>query len=79
MLAQCRTTRLSAASGVLVAGSVIFPLVIAFAADPEPTNSTPPGDQPSAKARTAVLRGRVTNEAGGPLADVRVPRGHPRH
>ncbi|MGO9922016.1 MAG: M56 family metallopeptidase [Isosphaeraceae bacterium] len=72
MLAQCRTTRLSALSGMLVAGFVIFPLVIAFAADPEPTNPTPPGDQPSARARTAVLRGRVTNEAGGPLADVRV-------
>jgi beta-lactamase regulating signal transducer with metallopeptidase domain len=72
MLAQSRATRLSALSAVLVAGLAILPLVVAFAADPGPTSPTAPGDQPSAKAGAAVLRGRVTNEAGAPLADVRV-------
>jgi beta-lactamase regulating signal transducer with metallopeptidase domain len=72
MLAQSRVTRLSALSAMLVAGFATLPLVVAFAADPEPTSPTAPGDGPSAKARAAVLRGRVTAEAGAPLADVRV-------
>ena len=72
MLAHSRATRLSALSGMLVAGLAILPLVVAFAADPRPTSPTAPGDQPSAKGGAAVLRGRVTDEAGGPLAGVRV-------
>jgi len=72
MLAQSRATRLSALSALLVAGLAILPLVVAFAADSGPTSPTVPGDQPSARPRAAVLRGRVTNEAGAPLADVRV-------
>ena len=34
--------------------------------------SAPPKGQPSAGAQAAILRGRVTDEAGSPLADVRV-------
>jgi beta-lactamase regulating signal transducer with metallopeptidase domain len=72
MLTQNRTNRLSALSAALVAGLVAVPLVITFAADP------PPASQPAAKAEqatgasAAILRGRVADEAGAPLADVRV-------
>jgi hypothetical protein len=72
MLAQRRTTHLSALSAVLIAGLVAFPLVVAFAADPQPTSDAAPGPRQSAGARPAILRGRVTDEAGAPLADVRV-------
>jgi hypothetical protein len=44
----------------LVLGFAILPLLVAYAANPKPS------------AKTSVLRGRVTNEAGDPLADVRV-------
>ena len=78
MLTQGRTNRLSALSAVLVAGLVALPLVVAFAADPEQTSKTSPKGQQSDGAQTAILRGRVTNEAGAPLANVRVPRCHSR-
>jgi len=72
MLTQGRTNRLSALSAVLVAGLVAVPLVVAFAADPEQTSKTAPKGQQSTGAQTAILRGRVTNEAGAPLPNVRV-------
>lgn len=72
MLAQCRATRLSALSGMLVAGFAALPLAVAFAADASPTSLTASADQPSEKGRAAILRGRVTDEAGAPLAGVRV-------
>ena len=72
MLTQGRTNCLSAVSAVLVAGLVVVPLVVAFAAGPEQTSKTSPKGQQAGGAQTAVLRGRVTNEAGAPLANVRV-------
>ena len=72
MLTQSRTNRLSALSATLVAGLVTLPLVVAFAVDPEQTSKTAPKGQQTAGAQAAILRGRVTNEAGAPLADVRV-------
>jgi protocatechuate 3,4-dioxygenase beta subunit len=72
MLTQSRTNRLSALSATLVAGLVTLPLVAAFAVDPEQTSKAAPKGQQSAGAQAAILRGRVTDEAGAPLADVRV-------
>jgi beta-lactamase regulating signal transducer with metallopeptidase domain len=72
MLTQSRTNRLSALSAVLVAGLVAVPLVVAFAADPEQTSKSSPKGQRTGGAQTAILRGRVTDEAGAPLANVRV-------
>jgi beta-lactamase regulating signal transducer with metallopeptidase domain len=72
MLTQGRTNRLSALSAVLVTGIVAVPLVVAFAADPEQTSKTSPKGQQAGGVQTAILRGRVTNEAGAPLANVRV-------
>jgi hypothetical protein len=72
MLAQCPASRLGAASGTIVAAVAIFPLVVAFAADPGPAGPTAPGDRPVDEAKVAVLRGHVTGQAGAPLADVRV-------
>jgi Carboxypeptidase regulatory-like domain len=64
--------RLSALSAVLVAGLVAVPLVVALAADPAQSSKTSPKGQQKGGARTAILRGRVTNEAGAPLGNVRV-------
>jgi beta-lactamase regulating signal transducer with metallopeptidase domain len=74
MLTQRRTYRLGILSATLVAGLVALPLVVAFAVDPEPTSKNTPtlSDEPSRSVQAAVLRGRVTDEAGAPLADVRV-------
>ena len=72
MLTQSRTNRLSALSAAIVAGLVTLPLVVAFAADPGQASKTAPEGQQSAGAQAAILRGRVTDEAGAPLADVRV-------
>jgi beta-lactamase regulating signal transducer with metallopeptidase domain len=72
MLTQSRTNRLSALTATVVAGLVILPLVVAFAADPEQTSKTSPEGPQTGGAQTAILRGRVTNEAGAPLANVRV-------
>jgi hypothetical protein len=77
MLTQGRTNRLSALSAVLVAGLVAVPLVVAFAADPEQSGKTLPKGPQVGDAQTAILRGRVTNEAGAPLANVRVRVGVP--
>ncbi len=57
---------------VIVAGLVAVPLAVAFAADQEQTGKTSPKDQQTVGAHTAILRGRVTNEAGAPLGNVRV-------
>jgi hypothetical protein len=72
MLTQRRTYRLSALSATLVAGLVSLPLVVAFAVDSEQTSKEAPRGQRSTAAQAAVIRGRVTNEAGAPLSDVRV-------
>jgi len=72
MLTQSRSNRLNALSATLVAGLVALPLVVAFAIDPEQTSKPVPKGQQSTGAPAAILRGRVTNEAGAPLADVRV-------
>ena len=72
MLTQGRTNRLSSLSAVVVAGLVAVPLVVAFAADLKQTSKTSTKGQQPAGAQTAILRGRVTNEAGAPLANVRV-------
>ena len=69
MLARSRTNRVSAR---LVAGLIILAPAVAFAVAPEQTRQTAPGAQRSTDARAATLRGRVTDEAGAPLADVRV-------
>ncbi len=66
MLAQRRATRLGAFGGMLVAGFAALPLAAVFAAEPDPA------DGPTEKGRAAILRGRVTDEGGAPLADVRV-------
>ena len=59
-------------SALLVAGFVALATVVAFAVDPE-RNSQAGSDGPlAADTRPAILRGRVTDEAGVPLADVRV-------
>jgi hypothetical protein len=72
MLTQIRANRLSVQSATLVAGLAAFPLVIAFAADPPQAIKAAAIGQPSAGAASATLQGRVTNEAGAPLANVRV-------
>ncbi len=57
---------MSLLSATLVAGLVAVPLAVAFAVDPQQAN------QPAAGAQAAILRGHVKDEAGAPLADVRV-------
>jgi protocatechuate 3,4-dioxygenase beta subunit len=67
MLPQRQTNRLSVQGAVFVAAIAALPLVVVFAAGaPEVTNNA------NADAAVAVLSGRVTNDAGEPLADVRV-------
>jgi beta-lactamase regulating signal transducer with metallopeptidase domain len=72
IMTQSRTNRLSALSAMLVAGLVTLPLVVAFAVAPVETSKTSSNGQQTGGAQTAILRGRVTNEAGVPLANVRV-------
>jgi len=72
MLTQNRTNRLRAPSATLVAALVSLPLVVAFAADPGQTSKAAPAGQQTAGAQGAIIHGRVTDEAGPPLADVRV-------
>jgi beta-lactamase regulating signal transducer with metallopeptidase domain len=72
MLTQSRTNRLSAVSATLVAGLVILPLVVAFGVEPEQTSENARNSRQSTGAPAALLRGRVTNEAGAPLGNVRV-------
>jgi protocatechuate 3,4-dioxygenase beta subunit len=72
MLTERRTNRLSALTATIVAGLVAVPLVVAFAADPEQTSKTSAKGQQAGGAQTAILHGRVTNEAGAPLGNVRV-------
>ena len=61
-----------ALSATLVAGLVSVPLVVAFAAGSEQTSKAAPTVQQSVSAQAAILKGRGRNEAGAPLADVRV-------
>ncbi len=72
MLAQPRPNRLSALSAALIIALVAVPLAFAFAVNPKPTGNTAQEVQQPVGATVAVLRGRVTDEKGGPLADVRV-------
>ncbi|MGP0068643.1 MAG: carboxypeptidase regulatory-like domain-containing protein [Isosphaeraceae bacterium] len=72
MLTRSRTNRPSALFATLVGGLFAFPLVVAIAVDPEQASKTAPKDQQAAAAQPAILRGRVTDEAGAPLADARV-------
>ena len=72
MLTQRRPNRLSLTSATLVAGLVALPLAMAFAVDPEQASPPAAKGQSSDGAHTALLRGRVTNEAGAALAGVRV-------
>ncbi len=72
LLTQRRPNRLNLLSAMLVAGLAALPLALAFAIDPQQAREPAPKGEPSAGAHTAILRGRVTNEAGAPLAGVRV-------
>jgi beta-lactamase regulating signal transducer with metallopeptidase domain len=72
MLTQRRTNRLSSLTATIVAGLAIPPLVVAFAVGPEQTSKPSPEGQQTGSAQTAILHGRVTNEAGAPLGNVRV-------
>lgn len=57
---------------VLIIAFISYAPVAGWAADPGQASQSPPGGRPSDKDRAAVLRGRVTNEAGEPLVDVRI-------
>jgi beta-lactamase regulating signal transducer with metallopeptidase domain len=72
MLTCSRSNRLSAPSATLVAALAALPLAVAFSADPEQAGQPRPEGQPITDARPAIVRGRVTDEADAPLADVRV-------
>ncbi len=65
MLAQFRTNRLNVRSASLVAALVALPLAVAIA-------EAPPKSGDSAQQTAPVIQGRVTNDAGEPLADARV-------
>jgi hypothetical protein len=68
MVVRSQTTRPS----VLSAAVIALLLVVTSAADPPGASQAARAGQPAAGAGAAILRGRVTNEAGAPLADVRV-------
>jgi protocatechuate 3,4-dioxygenase beta subunit len=70
MFIACRTDYLGAPSASLVAGLLALPLAVAFAG--AQTSTAAPGGGQTPSAPGAILRGRVTDEAGAPLADVRV-------
>ena len=63
--------RLSVVSVTLVGGFLTLPLVVALGQDRSRPQAASKG-QHSANAPTAILHGRVTNDGGTPLADVRV-------
>ena len=68
MLTQRQTNRLSVQGAMFIAAIAAFPLVVVFAAGaPEVTNNAN-----ADAAAVAILSGRVTNDAGEPLAGVRV-------
>jgi hypothetical protein len=72
MLTERRTNCLNALSATIVAGLVTLPLAVAFAVDLEQTNKADSKGPQPASGRPAVLRGRVRNDEGASLADVRV-------
>jgi PDZ domain len=77
LLDEDRPNRLSAVSSLLVAGLVSLPFVVAFAADREQTikpaaKSGSPAGPAAAMLHGAMLHGSVKDDAGKPLADVRV-------
>jgi hypothetical protein len=61
-----------ALSAAFVAGLVTLPPVVALAVDQVQASKTDTVGQQSTGAQAAILRGRVTDEAGAPLAGVRV-------
>ena len=72
MLARSRTDLSSALHAAILAGLVGFPLVATVAVAGEQASKAAQGAERSPGARAAIIRGRVTDEAGAPLADVRV-------
>lgn len=72
MLSPTRPCRPSLRTAVLLAGFLALPLTLTFAADPEQSGKPASEDRQVPAARPAVLHGRITNEAGTPLSDVRV-------
>src|SRR6266566_2584582 len=71
MLPQRQTSRLSVQSAIFIAAITAFPLIGVFAAGaPEVTNNA--NTEVRDAAAVAILSGRVTDDAGKPLADVRV-------
>ena len=72
MLTQRRPNRLSLPSATLVAGLVALPLAVGLRRRSPTGEPAGPEGPPSAGAQAAILRGRVTDEAGTPLAGVRV-------
>jgi protocatechuate 3,4-dioxygenase beta subunit len=69
MLARIRTNHLNAA---LIAALVTHAMVAAWPAESGQASQAPSGGGTPAQERPAILRGRVTDEAGAPLADVRI-------
>jgi uncharacterized GH25 family protein len=76
MLTERPTNRLSVLNAVLVAAAITVPLAVAFAVEPEQTIKPGPKDERAGAgavaAGAAILSGRVRNDEGAPLADVRV-------
>lgn len=66
-----RAPRPNALIAAMVIGIATVPPA-AFAADPEQAKTTAPGSPAPSDAPPAILHGRVTDEAGAPLPDVRV-------
>jgi hypothetical protein len=64
------SSSLTALSAVFLAGLVTLPPVVARAVDPEQASETASAGQQPAGAQAAILRGRVTDESGAPLAGV---------
>jgi hypothetical protein len=63
---------MTSVSATLAAALVALPLVVAFSAGALREDPLGLQGRPPAAPRTATLRGRVTNEAGAPLPNVRV-------
>ena len=72
MLTQSRSNRVGALGAAVVAGLVALPMAVAFAVDPQQASQAVPKIRQNAGSSAAILRGRVTNAEGIPLADVRV-------
>lgn len=71
MPTKIRSKQVAWPIAAFLAGFFLLPLFIALAADPQPAGNAA-GDQKGAGGRVAVLRGRVTDQNGKPLAGARV-------